>query len=313
MGASLVALATGDKGPRAAGGAVKIAGLDGQVAALLGTSAKEVQIVDVAVNPASGNIYLSVARGRGPDAEPALIKVSGGKLALVSLDDIEFSRADLPDAPAPEAVGRRNEKLRLESITDLAFVAGRVLVAGLSNEEFASSLRSIPFPFTDQAKGTSVEIYHGAHGQFETRSPVRTFVPFDVAGEPHVLAAYTCTPLVKFPVKELKPGVHLKGTTIAELGNQNRPLDMIVYKKDGKEFLLLANNNRGVMKITTEGIDKAASITEPVRGGARKGQTYETIEGLKGILQLDRLDDANALVLRQEEGGALNLESLPLP
>ena len=34
-----------------------------------------------------------------------------------------------------------------------------------------------PFPFKTADNGTSVEIYHGAHGQFETRSPVRTFVP----------------------------------------------------------------------------------------------------------------------------------------
>ena len=48
------------------------------------------------------------------------------------------------------------------------------------------------------------------------------------------------------------------GTTIAELGNRNRPLDMIVYKKDGKEFLLMSNNSRGVMKIPTDGFADAA-------------------------------------------------------
>jgi hypothetical protein len=138
-------------------------------------------------------------------------------------------------------------------------------------------------------------------------------VPFEIAGEPHVLAAYTCTPLVKFPVKELKPGARLKGTTVAELGNRNRPLDMIVYKKDGKEFLLLANNSRGVMKITTEGIDKAEPIVARVEGGGKKGQTYETIEGWKGIEQLDQLDEGHALVLRRDDAGAFHLESLPLP
>jgi hypothetical protein len=311
-GAALFAIDTGDRGPAAEGGALKVEGIDGKVAGLLGTSAAEVQIQDVIVNPASGNVYISAARGRGPEAQPAIIKVArDGKLSLVGLDSVKFSKAELPDAPSPEAKGRGNDRLRLESITDLAFLDGRVLVAGLSNEEFASTLRSIPFPFTSELKGAGVEIYHGAHGQFETRSPVRTFVPFEIAGEPHVLAAYTCTPLVKFPVKELKPGAKLKGTTIAELGNRNRPLDMIVYKKDGKEFILLANNNRGIMKITTEGIDKAEPILARVDG--KKGQTYETIEGWKGIHQLDRLDEKHALVLRRDDGGAFHLESLPLP
>ena len=81
-----------------------------------------------------------------------------------------------------------------------------------------------------------MEIYHGAHGRFETRSPVRTFVPFNVGNEPSLLAAYTCTPLVQFPISELKPGAKIKGKTIAELGNRNRPLDMIVYQKDGKDY-----------------------------------------------------------------------------
>jgi hypothetical protein len=313
-GAAVFAVDTGDRGPRPGSGAFKVEGIDGKVAALIGTTPSEIEIRDVAVNPASGSVYISAARGRGPEAQPAIIKVAGdGKLSLVSLDGVKFSKADLPDAPSPDAKGRGNDRLRTESITDLAFVDGRVLVAGLSNEEFASTFRSIPFPFTPEVKGAGVEIYHGAHGRFETRSPVRTFVPFEIAGEPHVLAAYTCTPLVKFPVKELKPGAKLKGTTIAELGNRNRPLDMIVYKKDGKEYLLLANNNRGVMKITTEDLDKAESIVTPVEGGGKKGQAYETIEGWNEIHQLDRFDDAHALVLRRDASGAFHLESLPLP
>ena len=64
---------------------------------------------------------------------------------------------------------------------------------------------------TFQKKGAiaKVEIYHGAHGKFETRAPVRTFVPMIVGNEPSVLAAYTCTPLVQFPIRELKPGAKI--------------------------------------------------------------------------------------------------------
>jgi len=156
-------------------------------------------------------------------------------------------------------------------------------------------------------------MYHGAHGRFETRSPVRTFVPFKVGNEPQLIAAYTCTPLVQFPLSDLKPGAKVKGKTIAELGNMNRPIDMIVYQKDGKDFLLLANSSRGVMKISTDNIEKTESITAPVKGGGKKGLPYETIEGWKGVDHLDRYDDKNALVLRHTEGGSVTLESLPLP
>ncbi len=186
-----------------------------------------------------------------------------------------------------------------------------MFVAGLSNEEFSSRLLAIPFPFENTAQGASVEIYHGSHGRVETRSPIRTFVAYELKGKPTLLAAYTCTPLVKIPVSDLKPGSHVKGATIAELGNRNRPLDMIVYQKDGKDYLLLANNSRGVMKIATEGADQAASISKPVPG--TQGMPYETIKDLTGVLQLDRLDDGHALILVQNNAGTLNLETVALP
>ena len=90
------------------------------------------------------------------------------------------------------------------------------------------------YPFDSVDNGTSVEIYHGAHGQWETRSPVYTFVAYEVDNEPHLIAGYLCTPLVKFPVKKLEAGEKLVGTTTAELGNRNRPLDMVVYSRTAK-------------------------------------------------------------------------------
>ena len=70
---------------------------------------------------------------------------------------------------------------------------------------------------------------------------MRAFVPFVIDGEPHLLAGFQCTPLVKFPLNALNPGKKVTGTTVAELGNRNRPYDMIVYEKDGKDYLLMAN------------------------------------------------------------------------
>lgn len=304
QGAAVFAIDSGDRAS-ASPGAIKIERIDDKVAALLGTDVKEILINDLAVNPASGKVYLSVSRGKGPSGQPALVRIdSKGKLEEVSLKDVKFAKTGIPNA---------SDKSRQEAITGLAYLKGKVYVAGLSNEQFASTLRAIPFPFAAGDKGASVEIYHGAHGKFETHAPVRTFVPYEINGEAHLLAAYTCTPLVKIPVTELKAGEKVKGTTIAELGNRNRPLDMVVYQKGGKDYILLANNNRGVMKITTDNIDKIQAITQPVKGGGTAGLTYETIKDWKGILQLDRLDKDNALVLLRTDAGSLNLETLPLP
>jgi hypothetical protein len=301
QGAAIFAIDTGDKAP--AGGAIKVEKIDEKIAGMLGTDAKGILINSVAVNPASGNAYLSVSRGKGPDAKPAILRVDAkGKIEELSLKDVKFAKAELPNA---------SSKNRQEAITGLAFLKDRVLVAGLSNEEFASRFRVIPFPFKEADKGAGVEIFHGSHGKLETASPVRTFVPYSIKGEDHILAAYTCTPLVKVPVAQLKPGEKVKGVTIAELGNRNRPLDMIIYTKDGKDYILMANSARGLMKITTEGIDKADGITSRIADKA--GLTYQTIDAIKGVQHLAKLDKDNALVLTKNEAGVINLETVPLP
>jgi len=313
-GAAVTALATGDSKPATDTRTFKVEGINQKVAALLGVAADQILINDLAVNPVSRNAYLAVTRGKGPDAVPVLIVVkSDGQPQLVSLEKVKFSRGEMPDAPIDGVVGegRRQSNPRLESITDIGFLEDRLLVAGLSNEEFASTLRAIPFPFKTVANGTTVEIYHGAHGQFETRAPVRTFVPFKVGDQPSLLAAYTCTPLVQFPITDLQPGAKIKGKTVAELGNRNRPLDMIVYRKDGKDYLLLANSSRGIMKINADEIAGSESITARVED--KKGVTYQTIESWKGIDQLDRLDAQQALVVRRDDAGSMTLESLQLP
>ncbi|MDE0737569.1 MAG: hypothetical protein OSB83_00030 [Planctomycetota bacterium] len=316
LGATVHAIATGDTGKSAKRKAVSLEAVDRKIAAALGTAPDKIRISDLAVNPLSGVAYLSVARGSGVAAPAAIVTVRGDQLEaldLSSLRSASFALSSVPDAKASTGRGRRRESSRTQAVTDLGYVNGRVLVAGMSNEEFSSSLRSIPFPFAGSGKPASVEIYHGAHGRFETRSPVRTFVSLNVAGQPYLVAAYQCTPLVTIPLSDIKPGAQLKGKTVAELGNRNRPLDMIVYTKGGKEYMLIANSSRGIMKVSTADLEKSPGITERVSGGGSKGVPYETIKGWKGILQLDKADDTTALVMRETEGGSFNLETLPLP
>ncbi len=309
-GASIIALDTGDRTPAKSAAKINVNGINQKVAAALGTSPDQILLVDAVVNPISKNVYLSVSRGRGPDAIPVILRVdAAGKLTELSLGNINHSKIGLPNAPSFDAE-RRGRKLRMETITDLEYVDGKVLVAGLSNEEFASRLRTIPFPFQQTNPGAGIGIYHTSHGRFETYSPIRAFVPYDLDGQPHILAAYTCTPLVKIPVSELKPNHKVQGVTIAELGNRNRPLDMIIYQKGGQEYLLMANSSRGVMKLPLSGLEKyPALVEEPVDTA---GVPYEIIADLKGVLQLDKFDDNNMMLLI-DDSGSLNLRTVQLP
>jgi hypothetical protein len=291
-------------------GTKDVPGIDQKIAALLGTDVREIAVTDMAVHPKSRNAFISVMRGQGAGAKPVLLRVDGGgQIDIVDLAKVKYSKVSLPNAPDANPSARQNA--RVQSITDMAFMDGRLFVAGLSNEEFSSKLRAVPYPFSSVDNGASVEIYHGSHGQFETRSPVYTFVPYKINNTTNLIAGYLCTPLVKFPVDSLKPGGKVMGTTIAELGNRNRPLDMIVYKKDGKEFLLMSNNSRGVMKIPTERFSSQQGITAPVQDKA--GIAYETVATMKGVEQLDLLDEAHTLVLARSEAGVLNLEAVPVP
>jgi hypothetical protein len=310
QGATIYAFTLGKAATGGTPGTQDVPGIDQKIAALLGTDAASITITDLAVHPKTKNAFISVMRGQGTTAQAALVRVDGaGKLEPIALDQLQHTKAALPNAPVtPGGQVRRNP--RADSITDMAFADGKLIVAGLSNEEFASKLRTIAYPFSSVAPGTSVEIYHGNHGQLETRSPVYTFVPYMVNNTPHLIAGYLCTPLVKFPMSALSGTTKVVGTTIAELGAGNRPLDMIVYKKDGREYLLMSNTSRGVMKIPTANFGSAAPITQRV--GGTGGIGYETIATMTGVLQMDLLDAQRTVVIARD-GSTMTLQAVSLP
>src|SRR5262249_37664621 len=123
-GAALFAIDTGDPAAVADKRPVQVKDLAGKIAALLGTESRQILINDLAVNPPSGKLYVSVARGRGPDAIPVIVRVNAdGKVDELSLDNVRFAKAELPNPPSADS------RQRNESITDLAFADGRIFVA----------------------------------------------------------------------------------------------------------------------------------------------------------------------------------------
>ncbi len=305
--------------------ALTVSNLEGKIAAFLGTNKDDVLIHDLAVNPISQNVYLAVSRGRGQWDEQwllpndvadanVLVRVDPkGGMSEVPLKGVPFGKAALPNPVSPDKKHAWKEgiALRTDTITDMYYSDGTLYVAGLSNEEFAAALWRFPYPFTGKAAASTLENYHGAHGEFETEAPIRTFVPYALGGKDHILAAYLCTPLVTFPLADLKNGEHVKGRTVAEFGSGNYPLDMLVYKKDGREKLLIANSNLPFLIVDPEDIESyEGAIVEPTSTYVA-GVRYEPRSGM-GIQQIDLLNEEIVLALRRHPGGNLDLVSLPV-
>ncbi|MEW6210353.1 MAG: hypothetical protein AB1631_18445, partial [Acidobacteriota bacterium] len=272
----------------------------------------QIAINDLATHAASQNIYLAVTRGRGAGSAPALLRVTkNGAIEEVKLSNVLFSKVALANLPSHEEKTRWGANKRAMSITDMAFVDGQLFVSGLSNEEFASSVRRIPYPFGSEVAATNLEVFHTAHNRFETEAPVETFLPYRMKGQPVLLASYTCTPMAAFPLSDLKEKKLVRGTTIAELGGGNRPLDMITYQKAGKDYILISNSDRTLMSISAEDIERAEPLTRGV-GAAylTAGVKYVAVAEV-GVLQLDNLNSDHAVIIQRSiEDGSLNLRSL---
>jgi hypothetical protein len=292
---------------------VEVKNIDKAIASFLGISAEEVVINDMVVNPVSQNVYLSVSRGRSADAIAVIIRVNRQKeISEVKTDNVLFSKSEINNAPGPDEKTAWGAPKRSMAITDLQFFDGELYVAGLSNEEFASRLRRLSFPFKAAQQNTSVEIFHTSHNRYETHAPIETLLPLSLNNQPSILAGYGCAPLAKFTVSELKRNKHVKGTTIAELGGGSRPLDMLVYQKRGENFVLIANSNRSVYRIRVSDIEKSEPLTKPVDDIFVSAGTPFTATAHMGVMQIDHLNkNFVAAIQRDIQTGALNLVSLP--
>ena len=304
--------------------ALTIADLEDQLAGMLGTTADNIMVHDMAINPVSQNIYLSVSRGRAKwtsrweapndlvDAD-ILIKISpSGEMSEASLENVDFSSVSIPN-PIDASIEHRwkkGAKLRSDAITDIAFDEGNVYISGLSNEEFRAALWTASYPFSKDVGANTLEIFHGAHGKWETASPIRALLPYDLNNEKQILAAYLCTPLVTIDANKLENGKHVKGRTVAEFGSGNFPIDMVKYQNKGKDYILMSNSALPLLLFDPEDVaNYEGEITEEVEG-YMAGVKYTPRSGT-GIQQLADFNAKYILATQRLPNGKLVLTSLP--
>ncbi len=279
---------------------------DEKIAGLMGTTVDNITINDIAINPISKSIYVAVTHSNGT---PALLKlVDNETMEPVNLTNVSYSGQSLDKAVAADAKDGRGRSLRMWAISDLNYANGKVMLTGLSNQEFGSTFRSMSFPFNKNEEMSSLEIYHAAHGRYETDSPVKSFTTAQMDGKDYIVASYTCTPLVVFPASDLKPGKHVKGRTVAELGNWNTPLDMIIMEKENESYLLMANSARAVMKIKISNVaDFSGSLTERVEERSGTAGVEFIALPFVNVQQLEKLDDQRFVMLQRKSDGNLTL------
>ncbi len=289
-----------------------IADLKKQIAGLLGTKPSMVQIHDMAVNPVSKNTYLTVSRGKAKskNVTAVLVRVKpDSSIEVVDLDGVKYSTAKVPNPVSKDKKYRNGRSKRLYAITQMSFKNDKLYVAGMSNEEFASSMWTYTYPFGDAADVTTVEVFHGAHGKYETHSPIRTFLPVDINNKNQLLAAYACTPLVTIDMDQIKDKAHVKGRTIAELGAGNGPIDIISYQYEGEQKILLSNSRQPLMSFNAKTIASYKGSMTKRASSYTEGVKFDTMKA-KGVQELDNFNDDYVLTTTKMPNGQLALTSL---
>ena len=274
---------------------------------------------DLAVHPVTRDAYVSVVATVDGVATPAVVSITQqGDVTTLDLSTLPSTRFDLSDPGDPNVTFWRDIPAPSLTITDLDFMNNELFVSGVSTGEFASTLRRVPYPFTGSSASSSVEIYHAAHNQNETRAPIRAMTLVELGGVLTTVAAYTCTPLVTIPVDALSDGAHVTGKTIAELGYGNTPLDVISFaaadfQGEVSQYVLVVNREMDADLISLEDLTEAASnpgLSEPVPYlGATSGVRTVPLP-LSGVVHMADQDNQFLLAMRRDlDTGAMELVS----
>jgi hypothetical protein len=285
--------------------------LDVEIAAMLGVNAEDVVINDMVVHKPSKQIFLSVHRGHGPDAEAVIVSVNNGALNLVDLAAADHTSQSVGPVPT-DASFEFGQPLNTLAITDIDYYNGELLVAGLSNEEFSSKLRRMAYPFDDDVSTSSIEIWHAVHAQYETRAPIISQTVTEIDGVPTLIAIYACTPIVRIPLAELIDGAEVRGTMIGEMGFGNTPIDIVPYVNgwDGTSNVVVTNTNRSAASLNLAAVATAEEMphgegVQPVFSVAGVDQFALP---MSGTMHLDTLDENYAVVVRRSPDDARNIQ-----
>ncbi len=295
-------------------------GFDVMLSKKMGIQPRDVIVHDMKIHPVSQEAYVAVRMGHQPNAKSviAIVHPATRDIRFLEVNSSNSTSTSIKNPASSELLFWKETPASALTITDIDYNDGYIYVAGLTNSEFASTLRKIKYPFNNsQESVNSIEVYHAVHTQNETRAPIRTMLFDEINGESTLLASYTCTPLVTIPTAEIKAGAAITGKTIAELGYGNTPIDMLVVNTQGfdgsiSKNLLVTHKNRGGSMIPFVSVEAGA------KGKGMAGQQAMFAAGLEGINEIPtanimQIDIQNqqmlGIVRRNIETGEIDLVS----
>lgn len=301
---------------RAAGQPFNLKDVQAPIARALGVAPSALRFEDLAVQPGSELAFVALTiNGAKGKATPAIVSIdAAGKVARVDLARAASSAA-ITDAPAADLAFWRDLPEQTLTVTDMRYYQHKLYVAGLSNRSFASTLRVYDYPFSGRAQATTIEMYHPVHNQVETRAPIRSMAVMTIGGEPTLVAAYTCTPLVLIPLKDLKDGAHIAAKTVAELGWGSAPNGLVSFRQGDAEYALLVNSSRSADLLSAADLGAGASapgLDTPIQ---IPDQPYSGVKGkmtpMAAAMRIDNLNPELLLALRRDDAsGQMQLVSI---
>lgn len=302
---------------KAAGKPFNLLDVQAPIARALGVTPAALRFEDLAVQPDSELAYVALTvRGARGKSVPAIVSIDAtGKVTRLDLTKATSSAA-ISDAPSADVAFWRDLTAQTLTVTDMRYYQNKLYVAGLSNRSFASTLRVYDYPFSGKASATTIEMYHPVHNQIETRAPIRSMTVMNLGGEPTLVAAYTCTPLVTIPLKDLKDGAHIAAKTVGELGWGSAPNGLVSFKMGDAEYALLINSSRSADLLSAADLGSASAqpgLNTPIDWPAKPYLGVKaTMTPMSAAMRIADLNPQLLLALRRSDaGGEMQLVSVP--
>lgn len=273
----------------------------------IGVGEADVELIDMEVNPASGKLYVAI-RNQKNKANLIVRVTPDGEMEPVPMKDVTYARIPLP----------KGDKAPVSKITDVLWIDNRLIASARCAEEFASKIFSADGPLKHDKAGSiySAETYHVAHRKWETKAPMSVMIPYEENGKHYIVGAFSCTPVVKYPIDSIQPGAKIKGISMIELGSGNRPLDMFGFSDKDGEPQVITNTFRFhhekrpygpsphlAFQFDQDLLNGSETVNENatrrLNGSEPATDRIKVAEPFHGVVHMSRIDDSSALAIQE--------------